>query len=229
MKFFLLIISVVLLFSWCGQRLEKDIIDNISEIREFMLFSKDSGASVSMMCGYREMEYKLNGISTELIEFGVVTVRMFEEISGELDMNYVLFVGTEKFAGVMSKNPFDGTFVIDIHKIIDKIANVILQLELGEWDRSYKLTRIDEDWGIKSRDCIKVLIERYEKELKNFYNKKEWCAEVYVKIVDESDRNVSNFYFYISVLGRNGDSISMIVSPQTGEILASNSNMQKLA
>lgn len=229
MKFFLVLLSAVLMLWGCTPQLEKDIRANISEIREFMLFGRDNNACVSMICGYRESEYKLNGVATDLIEFGVVTVKVFEQLSGDLDMNYVLFVGTEKFDGVMAKNPFDGTFVIDIQKIIDRNANIVLQLNLGEWEKSYKLTRIDEDWGLGSDDCIGILLKQYKKELKSFYDNKEWCAEVYIKIIDESDENVSHFYFYVSVLGQKGASINMVISPKSGEVLASNANLQKVA
>jgi hypothetical protein len=206
-----------------------DIFNNIAEIREFMLFDRDDEACVSMICGHRESEYKLNGFATDLIEFGVVTVSMFKEMSGDLTMNYVLFVGTEKFDGVMSKNPFDGTFVVDIHKIVDCNANVVLQLDIGEWEKSYKLKSINKDWGIDSRDCIQILIKQYKDELKSLYDKKDWCAEVYIKIIDETDEYVSNFYFYVSVLGRRGETLSMVISPDTGDILASNSNIKKTA
>ena len=43
--------------------------------------------------------------------------------------------------------------------------------------------------------------------------------------MDDYDRVASDYYYYVSVVGRKGSSINMIISPITGEILASNLNI----
>ena len=221
--FFLIIGCCVL--SGCSNSLEKQIWNNIAEIREFVVYGKDEGVSVSLICGRRESEYKMNGYATDLIPFGVLTIT-YDNIDA-LDISeakYTLYVGTEKFVGDLVQNPFDQTLVADIGTIVNKDANISVDIWVENKKTSLKLKNIDEDWGITSSECIDILIEHYKNQLKSFVND-EFMAEVYIKIMNDYDMYGSDFYYYVSVIGRSGSSLSMIISPKTGDILASNSNI----
>lgn len=198
---------------------------NIAEFREFAFYGKDEQISASLMCGVREREYKINGYATDLVEFGVLTVTINDDSLERDDAKYVLFVGTKKFVGILQTNPYDGTLVADIKQIIDKNSNVSCVIELGEKDLSLKLSDVGKDWVIKSNDCLRFLARGYGEKLKTFIEKGEFKGEVYIKIMNDENDLVADFYYLISVYGRNGRSINIILSPTTGVVLASNSKI----
>lgn len=202
------------------------MLDNIAEIREFVLYGTEQELSVTLMCGKRESEYKIDGFASELIPFGVITITLSEDYMGDVDTSsFVLFVGTQKFEGELQKNPFDGTFVADIGKIIDRSQNVSIDVYLNGEKESIKLKDIGEEWSVCVQDCVDILLDNFADEITGFVYDGEFQGEVYLKIIDDYDRFKSTFYYYVFVVDRAGSSISMLISPINGEILASNSNI----
>ena len=213
-------------FSGCDGKIEKMIWDNIAEVREFALYGVEDNISITLMCGQRESEYKMDGYATSLIPFGVITITLADGEDIEVQSSsFVLFVGTEKFEGDLIKNPFDGTLVADIGKEIDRYQNISIDVYINDEKESLKLKNVDEDWKINVRDCIDILLNNFDREIKGFVNDDTFEGEVYIKIIDDYDKFMSKFYYYVSVVDRRGSSISMLISPLNGEILASNSNI----
>ena len=227
MKFVFFVLIGALLISGCQSSLERKVWDNIAEIRQFVVYGKEEGISASLTCGRREFEYKLNGYATDLIEFGVITIMLddIDKINFE-SADYVLFVGTKKYEGDLQKNPFDNTLVADIKKIVSYTENISLELYIDkEKIDSLKLKRVDADWQITYDDCVALLVGQYKKELKSLIKKSEFEGEVYIKILNDFDKNINDFYYYVSVVGRSGDTLSIIISPKTGNILACNNTI----
>lgn len=226
MKFiFFVLMCVSVLLSGCMSSLERKLHENIAEHREFVLYGKNDDMSVSLMCGVRESDYKINGYATEIIEFGVLTVTIDSENIVKENSEYILFVGTEKYSGMFEINPFDESLVADIKEIVDKNANVSVVIKLESGDVALKLQNVDSDWVIDSEDCFKIVADKYKDELKKFINNGNFEGEIYVKIMNDEKDLVEDFYFLISLYGRTGKSINIILSPKTGEILASNTNV----
>lgn len=206
-------------------KLEKFVRNNIAEYREFVVYGQDDGVSASLMCGEREVDYKINGVVTELIEFGVLTINAEDEVLLQDGVEYVLFVGTQKYIGELQKNPFDGTLVADIKEVVDKNCNISVLIKFASGDISIRLQKVDEDWIIDSEDCVKILMSKYGEELKKFINNGVFEGEVYIKIMQDNMFAINDFYYLISVYGKDGKSINVIVSPISGEILASNTKI----
>ena len=209
----------------CSRGIDQQLISNIAEIREFVLVGETEHMSVSLMCGKRERDYKQDGEASDLIEFGVITITIDNiHLLDISDSRYVLFEGTEKFDGVLIQNPFDKSLVADTGKIIDRNENISIDIYIGNNKSSLKLKEIDSEWTLSSMDCIDILKSKYKNELKSFL-KDEFEGELYIKIMNDSDKYGSDYYYYVYVIGRNKSSINMIISPKTGEILASSSNI----
>jgi len=190
------------------------------------LYGVEDNISITLMCGHRESEYKMDGYATSLIPFGVITITLADGEDIEVQSSsFVLFVGTEKFEGDLTENPFDGTLVADIGKVIDRSQNVSIDVYINDEKESIKLKSVDEDWTINARDCIDILLNNFDREISGFVNDDNLEGEVYIKIIDDYDKFESKFYYYVSVVDRRGSSISMLISPFNGEILASNSNI----
>jgi hypothetical protein len=94
----------------------------------------------------------------------------------------------------------------------------------NETKYSLKLNDIDVDWTINSNYVINnILIKDYKSKLKNWVSDSVFQGEVFVKMISEYDDYSTLYYYYVSVVGRDGTSFSLLIHPKTAEILASNS------
>lgn len=224
-KFFLLFCGLLMLTS-CTNKYENLLKSNTAEVREFVFAGEKDDAHISLVCGYREKDYILNGYATELIEFGVITCVMPESFSlGENTLYFTLFVGTEKYTGDLQVNPFDGSLVADIKKIIDSTSNVSIRITCGEYLLECKLNLVNKSFSVNSDEIYKLVADKFAKEISGLIVNNEFVAEVYVKIIDDADNKVSDYMWYVSIITRTGGHLNILISPYTSEILAINNTL----
>lgn len=222
MKLFFLLLCVIVLSS-CGNKYENMLKNNTAEVRKYLLEAKDDQMNVSLILGLREKNYIVNGYATDLIEFGVLTFEFSDY--GNIDKNsasYELLVGTQKFAGILQENPFDKTLVADIKKMIDPTKKVTAKIISGEFSKEIELKFINKDWSVDSDNVYEIVAKKMKNELSQLSNKNTFEGEVYIKIINDADINVSDYYWYVSIIGRGGKRLSLIISPKTKEIMAVN-------
>ena len=222
MKLFFLLLCVIVLSS-CGNKYENMLKNNTAEVRKYLLEAKDDQMNVSLILGLREKNYIVNGYATDLIEFGVLTFEFSDY--GNIDKNsasYELLVGTQKFAGILQENPFDKTLVADIKKMIDPTKKVTAKIISGEFSKEIELRFINKDWSVDSDNVYEIVAKKMKNELSQLTNKNTFEGEVYIKIINDADINVSDYYWYVSIIGRGGKRLSLIISPKTKEIMAVN-------
>ena len=222
MKLFFLLLCVIVLSS-CGNKYENMLKNNTAEVRKYLLEAKDDQMNVSLILGLRKKNYIVNGYATDLIEFGVLTFEFSDY--GNIDKNsasYELLVGTQKFAGILQENPFDKTLVADIKKMIDPTKKVTAKIISGEFSKEIELKFINKDWSVDSDNVYEIVAKKMKNELSQLSNKNTFEGEVYIKIINDADINVSDYYWYVSIIGRGGKRLSLIISPKTKEIMAVN-------
>ncbi len=224
MKFIFFVVFICSLFGGCNVGLEYKVYNNISEMVDFVVVGADDNLSASLMCGRREVDYQINGISSELIPYGILTLSFSNNIKSFTQVDYVLFVGTKKFQGKMQKEPYNDTWVVDIKSVVDKNENISVSIFVDNETYSLKLKSIDEDWTLTPNAVVDVLIKEYKNELNKMVVDGVLEGEVYIKII--SEQIVSNHYYYcVSVVDRKGGSFNFLLSPVTKEILASNNTI----
>ncbi|MDY5676867.1 MAG: hypothetical protein SPK63_03660 [Eubacteriales bacterium] len=223
MKLFFLIFLACLTFYGCSSNTEKTLRKNTAELREYLYEGSVDGVSASLIFGKREKNYIVNGYATELIEFGVVTFDVPEDIEvDETIAKYVVTIGTARYSGDLQKNPFESTLVADIKKSISGVQNVTAKIVAGEFVKEIKLDCVNENWKIKSADVYSLVAKAFKNDFAKMINNNSFAGEVYIKILNDPDENISDYYWYVCVIGRTGGRLSLIVSPKTGEILAVN-------
>lgn len=223
MKLFFLILSIIILSS-CGNNYENYLRNNTSEIRKYICVGERDGVNVSLTMGKREKTYIVNGYSTELTEFGVLSFRLSDDM--EIDKNackYVLFVGTDKYEGDLQINPFDGTLVADIMEIVEIQEKMVVTLVNDSANIDIELKCVNENWRMTSEDVYTLVAKKMKAEISAFVVDNTFEGEVYIKIINDEDKNKSDYYWYVNIIGRSGKRVSAIISIDAKEILAKNS------
>ena len=225
MKIFFLILIIQTLIVGCTSKYESLLINNISEARQFIYVGEVDGIKTSFVCGCRESEYVANGVSTPLIDFGVITFKLPKDI--ELNKSiaqYVLSVGTSRYDGLLETNPFDGSLVADIGKVVSKNDVASVKIIAGEFVKNIPLTLISDDWKVQYLDVIDIACKNYKNELRSFVKDNIFRGEVYIKMIEGEDEN---YYWYFNVISMDGQNISLLIST-SGELLTSNVNINKI-
>ena len=207
----------------CDIGLKNKVYNNIAEIVDFVVVGGGDNLSISLMCGRREMEYKSDGVATELIPYGVLTLYVDDKDITQVE--YVLFVGTIKYQGNMQKNPYDSSWVADIKTSVDKSENIRVDIIIDNTKSSYKLKCVSDEWAVFSKDLIGLLIDDYSDVLKGFVIDGAFEGEVYIKLINEYELHSEHYYYYVSVVARKGGSFNILVSPITKEVLASSNTI----
>lgn len=224
MKLFFLLICTMFIFSSCQTKYENWLKDNTSEIRDYLFEGFCEDFEVSLTVGQREKNYIVNGESSELVDFGVLSFVLDEDI--DVDINsakFVLFVGTKKFEGDLQENPFDHSLMADIQTNLSSANNISVNLISNNYLRSTSLNCVNANWNIKSSDIYSIISKKMKNEIKSFVKNNNFEGEVYIKIINDADKNVQDYYWYVCIIGRKGERLSAIISHKNSEILALNS------
>lgn len=227
MKFFLLFLSFIsILISGCAKSKVNYLKENIAEFREFVFEGEKDGVEVSLICGMRETEYVINGYATEPKEFGVLsfTVQNIDNYDVSL-ATYVLTINSTRYDGKLIQNPFNKSLVVDIGKVVDKDANINAKIMIGEYIREVNLNLIGKDFKINANNALEIFADTYKDEINSLIDNGVFKGEVYLKLINDEDQNISDYYWYVNLVNRNNKNFSLILSPYSGEVLAkSNGN-----
>ncbi|MBQ9791580.1 MAG: hypothetical protein IJW28_03235 [Clostridia bacterium] len=209
----------------CGKDTTFIALNNsISEKRISVASGKTEGVSATIMCGYRERDYVINGVASELIEFCVLTFYIdgFEAYDF-IKADYILNIGLDRFTGELELNPFDNSLVTDIGKIFNINENVMAKLQLN--GKTYKIyfSAVSSDWAVGVDEAIKIYVDTFRTELKNYVVSDKLNGEVYVKIL--YDTSMDEYFWHINFVTPNGVNIASVINIHNGEVLTNNTNI----
>lgn len=214
------LICTVLLLASCSSDNYKLALNNISEYRKELYVGSNEQITASYICGEREIVYTMDGISTESTEFGVLTFFVNEELDGVPE--YTLVIDNQTFSGNLEQNPFDGSYVADIEKCLSG-NNISATISLGEFSSQVELKKVNTDWEINGEKALEITCKNMGKDFKSFMENGAFLGECYIKIVNDSSISNNEYYWYVNIIGTQGNSFSAIIDPHSGEILAKKS------
>ena len=198
-------------FAGCSNSLEQNISQSVSEYRQNFFFGQGRTFSASFTDGKRESEYIANGDKTDLVDFGVVVVRVNE---GDIGRKYLLKINEEVFEGEFEVNPFDMTLVVDIMRRVNSDDKIFLTIN-GE---EVELKNLSSSWEVDCNRALNIFVEHNREELKEYSKKDEFAGEIFIKIV--ADKNdISNIYYFVLCICQDGKVVANLINVKNGEIV----------
>ena len=208
------LIGVMLFCVFCTMAcssVEEELSAHISEYVDNYYMGVKDEITADFCDGKREDPFCMDGIAHPLVEYGVLTVRSKNNL-GE-NVKFVLQIGEEKFEGIFEISPFDGSYVADIEKltsgqdfIVLKIGNIEIQLD-----------NLSKTFSINSSKALTKFAKMHKDKLKNYMGK-DFTAEVFIKVVADTQEPNSICFFVVSK-GQNGEVIGSLFDAKTGEVL----------
>jgi len=214
--------GTILILSGCfGNNYYNLTLTKLAEVRYNLYYGANDNIEVTLMSGEREKDYIINGYCTPPVEFGVLTFKILDE-SLELAETpmYVLIVGTTRYNGELEKNPFDGTYVADLKKIIKGDINIYAKILIGTFVEEVGLASATKNWKIDHNEALKIACKELKGQLTDFVENGEFLGEAYVKIINDKEFNKNAYYWYVNFVSREGKNIAVIIDPISKSILA---------
>ena len=175
----------------CGQTLSAAIEDNMSEIRRNVFEGQNDSLKVSFMSGEREDPYEYNGISEKNIDFGIFTV-YFNEFIGNYKVPFVATINEEKFEGMLEKNPYNESYMVDIEKSAADDAEIIISINNMP---AVVLENISSTWQVDYNQALELGKTYLNDELNEIYSSGKFQAECYLKHITD-EKFISGQYFW---------------------------------
>lgn len=225
----MLVLCSVMCFSACSSsKLYSLVSKNIAEVRHNLYVGETENIKVSLISGTREKDYVINGYCTEPVEFGVLTFTLKNDVVMPEVVNYVLTVGTTRYDGVLEKNPYDGTYVCDVKKIIDTTDVVSAKIIAGEFVDSVQISNVASGWNVNHENALKLACSELKKELNTLIENDKFCGECYIKILNDTELKENHYFWYVNFVSRHGKTFAVIIDPISNEIMAKKTIWQKI-
>lgn len=218
---FILIIAVSVFGGCFSNKYYNLTLNKLSEVRYNLYEGENDQICVTLMSGKREEDYVINGYNTKLVDFGVLTFKVKNEDYAKFDKaKFVLLVGTKRYDGDLEKNPFDGSFVTDIGKIIDSNEQIFAKIMMGDFIGETTLANVNNSWTVNYEEALKIACKELKGQLDKFMENGEFAGEGYIKIINDLEAKINTYYWYVNFVNRKGENIAVIIDPNTKEILA---------
>lgn len=218
-KFSVLVLGILvgsgLCLSGCASDLKSDVTSNLSDVRYSIFAGETSGARAFFMSGLRENPYGYDGVSNKKTQFGLV--ELWLDTKPETNPHFTVTVGQKTFAGVLEENPYNHTYMADIGKILESDEGVFLTVE-GVMD-NMQLVAVSEEWQVQYASALEIAVAELEQELSALYEKRKFQGECYLKIACPTGGINQPYYWCFSYVGQNGESGSIMIDVNSGEIL----------
>lgn len=225
---FSLLFVVVFTFG-CDNNLNEIVSNAISEVRYNLFETKNEQLSVSFTSGFREDPYVVDGISNAKKEFGVITVRFLTDISDYSGLpSFIITINNIDFDGDFELNPFDQTYVQDIETFVLNDATISIKILWNNFKFEDNLTNVSKNFAINHKDALKIMVKEFKPQLKKLVKNHTLLGEVYIKIITDPSLLIDKKYWYVCVIGREGENLSVIIDPTTKQILAKNESSNSL-
>jgi hypothetical protein len=217
--FFLLIVSPIVFFA-CSQVTTSKVFENaISEIDETFFYAKNSEFVFNFISGKRENDFSQNGRKTELIDFGVLTLKpinkqVYKNLTFEMTVNENIFKGTFEL------NPIDNSLVFDIKTKakVDDIVNVTIKTSVVS--TTIIMQNVMDKKSLKQKDAIK----KTKKEFKNLIKQKtingKLDGEISVRILINSESEKLEVAYYITLIDIDSNLSFLLIDANAKQILA---------
>lgn len=221
-KILCLLVLTLCLFGLTACKSSKiDLTNYLIEERNCLFTAEDDDYSVTFSTGLREKNYALDGVKNEMMDFAVLTLaRIDRQPILTSECQYVLTINDEVLRGQLTKSDLDNTFSCDLEKFVSNDSSIHVKIDFQGYTFEKDLTNTTGEFTVDKTAAIKLANGELGEELNNF-NKDKNNFEAVMKIVkDYSTSDVKNYYWYVGVVAKNGETLGVLIDAVSGEVIA---------
>ena len=200
----------------CGNA-STNIEDNISDIRYGVYDASNEQASATFIYGEREENYKVDGISNQRVDFGIISVNFKSKPSAN-EIDFILKYDNSEITGKLEKSPFSSEYLADIGKQIDSNINLELTIEIDGEEIKFNLEK--KNLEINANQALKIGSKALNDEINKL--KSQGSCEYYLKIISDNKSNFGTYFWAFTVVSETGTKHNVVFSTNSENILVKN-------
>lgn len=213
----LFILCFVFVTTGCSSSIKSVVEDNFSDIRINYFTGENEEFYVNLSCGYREESFAYDGVSTNKVECGVITLG-FMQSKNYSQISVILNVDNIDKEIILEKSPYEDIYMADISKILTK--DNFIKLKLKNQNKEVVLNEESQFWQVDFDEAIKIAVKHFEKDFQNLYFNNKLNAECYLKVLSKKD--FDKIYWFFSFVNREGKFTNCLIDINSGELLMEN-------
>ena len=184
---------------------------NVSEFRDEVFVGKTDEYSVTLISGYRETPFSIDGKSDKKADFTLITVSPASP-SPTLTLKCSLTVNEKLFEGDMSKHPFEDTYSFEANVRVTDLP--LLKIN----DTEIPLASVKSEDFIDGEKAYKIACEKLsDSEVLGGES-----YEVYVRLIENPVNSQGGYYWYVAFVDGENTS-AVLIDPVTAEVIAQKS------
>lgn len=215
------LLLVTVCFVGCGkeQKAVDTINNHIIELRNNLFVGSDEKYYATFVTGEREEPYALDGVVNEKVPFGIVTLSSVKNTPLENDeYSFVLTIGEEEKTGKLQKSPYDNTYSADIGVSAPDDAEIKLAVTVDGHKFEQTLYNESKNFKISQSDAINIAGKELANEIDTLLQ--NGSMEAMVKILKDYSGTTNRYFWYVGVVGGNGEAFGVLIDTMTGEVVS---------
>ena len=207
-KVFLFLPFLIFLFGCQSPNL---LDSHVAEIHYCFFTAQNNLFLVNVWSGKREEPYEMDGVSSRLVDFTLVSVL---PLSDEPVLSCSLDVNGKNYVLSLEQSPFDSSVACDLGFLVTPSDSLVIYLSNNSESEGLKLKCESNEFKIDYKSALCVATKQVSEFLKD---KSEQNFEIYLKIITNTER-VKFWYFRLLTSGHD---FSCVIDVNTGEVLVS--------
>ncbi|MDE6058656.1 MAG: hypothetical protein K2G44_01285 [Clostridia bacterium] len=206
---FMLILAMLPALTACGGY---DYTAHISEAKSDLFCAETDEFYVTLACVEREYPYASDGITcpkTNVMEISLVPVR------AEICEYEVYVVGESVWGGETSFRTYAGDYYYCESVREFPKDSVTIQIKWENETREMTATSVKNESTLSVAEALNRAVKAEKETIERLTENGSFCGEFYVRLLR---RNVN--YYYIGIIDRDGNTLSLLLDSETGEVLA---------
>lgn len=198
-------------------KLEYAKIENqISEQTQILFAGEGLDFFVTLTGGLREEPYIKDGYSNPKVDFAVICLTLFNGANEDV-IPITIKINGKEYSKILERNLIKSNYMTD------------LQIELKDNDDIYfycdgqevKLNNVSDTFETNYQEAIDIFFENFNDKLGELIVNGRFKGEVYLKILNNPIQNKGVYFWYVAVVGQNGNTYSAVIDTMSNQVLAS--------
>ena len=224
-KFFKAIIPIailaVIIVACVGCAEQKTNLEKISERTSYMqnalYTASDDNFDVSLSIIMQEEHFIADGKTDKVMNVSTLTLTPHNADALSNTYEYTLKGSKSSATGSISKNRLGINLACKIENIADLGDLESLTLTLNETSLEYSLSNICPA-ECNAENALEIAYNHYKEKIDTSLADNSFDRECYVKLITQTEED-GKYFWYVSFIKNKGDYWSVIVDPQTKEVV----------
>ncbi|MDE5547860.1 MAG: hypothetical protein K2J30_02570 [Clostridia bacterium] len=193
-----------------------DYFAHVSEIRSDIFCAETEEFSLTLSCTEREYPYASDGIACSMSKVVEISVNPIDCDLDGLEITFTDGKGTDGDAAFRNTH---GDYFYSFGVTEFPTESVSLSLKWNNGERELTATSVKNEQTMTAKQALDCAISAEKDKISRMTRNKRFYGEFYVRLLR---RNVN--YYYVGIVDENGNTLSLLLDSESGDILARREN-----